>query len=122
MFGPPGHLYVYFTYGMHFCANIVTAPAAGAGAVLLRGAVPVWGREAMRARRSGREDLCDGPAKLSQAFGLARAHNGLDLCVPGSSYFVADDASPPMPFSTTRRIGLRPGRGDDFPWRFVGLS
>ena len=119
MFGPPGHLYVYFTYGMHWCANVVTAPAAGAGAILLRAAVPVRGEEIMRQRRGGRAGLADGPAKLCQAFGLDGAHNGADLCASGSPVYVADDGTPPLPHVVGPRIGLAAGRGDDLPWRFI---
>jgi len=119
MFGPPGHLYVYFTYGMHWCANVVTAPDAEAGAVLLRAAVPVAGEDVMRERRRGRPDVATGPAKLCQAFSLDRAANGIDLCGRTATVWLGDDGAAPPPFVTTPRIGLAAGRGEDLPWRYV---
>lgn len=89
MWGEAGHLYVYFTYGMHFCANIVTCSPGDPQAVLLRGAVPVLGGALLRQRRGGRADL-NGPAKLCQALGLDRRANGLDVTV-GEGVFLAND-------------------------------
>jgi DNA-3-methyladenine glycosylase len=121
MFGPPGHLYVYFTYGMHWCANVVADHAPGdAGAVLLRAAIPLDGLDAMRVRRpkaKNDRELCAGPARLTQAFGLTGAHDGTDL-TQGALRLVDDGVPPPAePFVSTR-IGLSPGRGDESPWRF----
>jgi DNA-3-methyladenine glycosylase len=115
MFGRPGHLYLYFVYGMLWCANVVAAaPPDDAGAVLLRAATPLDGLDLMRARRpAARRDreLCAGPARLADAFGLDRAHDGVDL-VRGP-FAVHDDGTPPpaRPVRTTR-VGLRAGRGD----------
>ncbi len=120
MFGPPGHLYVYFTYGMHWCANAVCAPAGTASAVLLRAAAPLAGLEVMRTARSraGRDtDLCSGPAKLCQAFGLRGADDGLDLVAPGARLTIIDDGTPPPALpGVSARIGLRGGA--DLPWRW----
>ncbi len=120
MFGRPGHLYVYFTYGMHWCANVVATKDGDAAAVLLRGAAPVDGIDIMRERRvkARRDrDLLAGPARLCQAFGLTGEHNGVDL-VRGSVRIVDDGVAPPPAPGISTRIGLTPGRGDEHPWRF----
>jgi DNA-3-methyladenine glycosylase len=110
MFGPPGHLYVYFTYGMHWCANVVCGPGLAPGAVLLRAGEPVAGLDRMRARRpKARTDrqLASGPARLAQALGLDRRHDGVDL-VTGGPVTLRDDGTPPpeVPDVSTR-IGIR---------------
>lgn len=121
MFGPPGHLYVYFTYGMHWCANVVTGAAGEANAVLLRAGEPVDGIEAMRARRPAARrdrDLASGPAKLTQALGLTGVHDGVDLVARRGPVRILDDGVPPPAEPCwTARIGLAPGRGDEHPWR-----
>ncbi len=120
MFGPPGHLYVYFTYGMHWCANVVATKDGDAAAVLLRGAAPVDGIDIMRERRvkARRDrDLLAGPARLCQAFGLTGEHNGADL-VRGPVRIVDDGVAPPAAPGVSTRIGLAVGRGDDHPWRY----
>jgi DNA-3-methyladenine glycosylase len=120
MYGPPGYLYVYFTYGMHHCANLVTEREGVPGAVLLRAVEPTEGLDLMRSRR-GTSDarlLARGPGRLCQAFGLDLSHNRLDLAdgpvwVGGSAAAVGDVAASP-------RIGLRSGQ--DQPWRFYEVG
>lgn len=121
MFGPPGHLYVYFTYGMHWCMNVVTGEPGSAGAVLLRAGAPLVGVESMRARRPAarREtDLCSGPARLTQALGVGGDHDGTDL-VRGALRLLQDAVAPPTDPVVTTRVGLREGSGDRLPWRFL---
>jgi DNA-3-methyladenine glycosylase len=120
MFGPAGGLYVYFTYGMHWCANVVTGEVGEGVAVLLRALAPTEGLEAMRqarVRARSDRDLCSGPAKLCQALGLDRAYDGADLVTGDRGVWVADDGVPPpaQPRVTTR-IGL--SAGQEHPWRW----
>jgi DNA-3-methyladenine glycosylase len=116
MFGPPGHLYVYFTYGMHYCANIVTGEHGHGAAVLLRAVTPIDGVEIMGARRAGRRDLADGPAKLCQAFAIGPEHNGVDVC-RGDGVGLFDDGVPPPPAPIVGpRVGIT--RAVDVPWRW----
>jgi len=87
MFGPPGYAYVYFTYGMHFCVNLVCQPSGQASAVLVRAGQVIEGIELAAKRRSDRardRDLARGPARLCQALGIDRGMDGTDLCTPGS--------------------------------------
>jgi DNA-3-methyladenine glycosylase len=119
MFGPAGHLYVYFTYGMHWCANAVCGEAGRASAVLLRAAAPIEGQDLMAAARhvARAVDLTNGPAKLCQAFGLDRAFDGADLVEGDRGLVIADDGTPPprRPGNSTR-VGLAAGR--EHPWRW----
>lgn len=123
MFGPPGHLYVYFSYGVHWCANVVTSPAGVATAVLLRALEPLAGVELMRSARWRDQklqvdrDLCRGPGRLTQAMGVDRSCDGVDLCSATSPFFLASDgtAPPPRP-SVSPRIGISAAK--DVPWRF----
>ena len=120
MFGPAGHLYVYFTYGMHFCANVVCGTEGVGTAVLLRGLDVEGGLEEMRAAYPGARrdrDLCRGPARLCRAFGLDRAFDGADLVTGDRGVQVADDGTPPPPAPAVGpRIGL--SAGADLPWRY----
>jgi DNA-3-methyladenine glycosylase len=121
MFGRPGHLYVYFTYGMHWCANVVATKDGDAAAVLLRAAAPVEGIEVMRERRPKARrdrDLLAGPARLCQAFAITGVDNGNDL-VRGPIRVVDDGVAPPAAPGVSVRIGLAAGRGDEHPWRFT---
>lgn len=120
MFGPPGHLYVYLSYGNHWCMNVVSGPGERPHAVLLRAAAPLAGVDTMRDRRVAARrdrDLCAGPGRLGQAFGVDRALDGLDL-VRGEIRIVDDGVSPPTRPGVSRRIGLAAGKGEDFPYRF----
>ncbi len=123
MFGPAGHLYVYFTYGMHHCANVVTGDVGDGQAVLLRAVEPLEGIEAMVARRGRSRNIADGPGKLCQAFGIDMSDNGLDLCAQGPkgsvrSLGLYDDGMPPPPSPTvSTRIGI--SVGVDTPWRWT---
>ena len=122
MFGPAGHLYVYFTYGMHWCANVV-CDAEGVGtAILLRALAPLAGLERMRAARPRARrprDLCSGPAKLCQALGVDGSMDGADLVTGDRGVRLLDDGTPPPTVpAVSPRIGLAPGRGDGFPWRW----
>ena len=120
MFGPPGHLYVYFTYGMHWCANVVAGDAGTSSAVLLRAGAPVDGLETMRARRPAARrdrDLCSGPARLAQALGIDRSFDGADL-VRGPVRLLDDATPPPTRPGNSERIGLGVGRGREHAWRW----
>jgi len=143
MFGPPGHAYVYFTYGMHFCVNLVCLPEGTASAVLLRAGRVVAGEDLARARRTapgpGGRDLARGPARLCQALAITRAQNGADVCDPASPLRVrwptpaeaavghagpaeaavgnagpAEQAAPSI--SRGPRVGV--SAAGDVPWRF----
>ncbi|MEO7556632.1 MAG: DNA-3-methyladenine glycosylase [Acidimicrobiales bacterium] len=120
MFGPPGGLYVYFTYGMHWCANAVCGDHEGL-AVLLRAAAPLGGLDEMRAARGAvarRDvDLCSGPAKLCQAFGLDKNHDGADLVTGDREVTIVNDGTPPpLAPGNSVRIGLT--AGVEHPWRW----
>jgi len=124
MFGPAGHLYVYFTYGMHWCANVVCGRRGVPTAVLLRAGAPLRGLEQMRqARRAGRSvarrdrDLGAGPARLAQAMGIDRTLDGVDLVAPDSPVRIVDDGvAPPDHPGRSPRIGIRVAVAR--PWRW----
>ncbi len=143
MFGPPGHAYVYFTYGMHFCVNLVCLGDNSASAVLLRAGAIIEGEELARARRSGRgpggdpghpggpvarplaaRDLARGPARLCQALDIDRSLDGADVCAPGSPLRVRSgrvwprttDRSGKKEISSGPRVGV--SRAAEVPWRF----
>jgi DNA-3-methyladenine glycosylase len=120
MFKGPGVLYVYFTYGMHWCANVVTGAEGDGWAVLLRALAPLTGLETMRARRRAARsdrDLCSGPAKLCAALGIDRAVDGVDLLAPRSPIALMDDGTPPPNEpGVTPRVGIT--QAVDRPWRW----
>jgi len=146
MFGPAGHLYVYFSYGVHWCANVVCGEEGKASAVLLRAAEPLAGIELMRlARFHGQKalsarDLCRGPGRLTEAFGITGEHNGLDVAPRPARrpacrlddpsrpdghadhlllWFADDGAGSCGEVLATPRVGLSAGRAPELPWRYV---
>ncbi len=135
MFGPPGHLYVYFTYGMHFCANLVCMPEGTGAGVLLRAGEIVEGADLALARRNGRRpapdgdaaqarpvadvasrDLARGPARLAVALGFAREHDGADCCGDGPVRILDGEPVSPSSVRTGPRTGV--ANGKQTPWRF----
>jgi len=124
MYGPPGHAYVYFTYGMHYCVNLVCQPEREASAVLLRAGRVIDGVPLARARRSGAArqprdlDLARGPARLCEALGIDRSHDGADVADPASPLRVFSPPAPVRPADISRgpRVGI--SRAADVTWRF----
>ena len=119
MFGPPGHLYVYFTYGMHFCMNAVTGADGEGSAVLLRAAEPLEGIDEMARRRGtdGPRLLLAGPARLCEALGIAREHNGLDLVAGAVLHIERGLPVPDADVGAGPRVGITMAMEN--PWRFV---
>ena len=121
MFGPAGRAYVYFTYGMHWCINVVTGVDGVASAVLLRAGEVVDGLDAARERRPGVKDrdLCRGPARLTRALGITGEQDGVDLLSPSSPVrlFPPVSSAQPSAVRTGPRVGVG-GAGADVPWRF----
>jgi DNA-3-methyladenine glycosylase len=123
MFGPPGHAYVYFIYGMYYCVNVTCEPEGMAGCILIRALEPVLGRDAMAVNRklplhSANAKLTGGPGRLCRALGITRlAHNGLDLLDSNSPLQLRDDAWPVSPIEVTPRIGI--SHAADLPLRFT---
>lgn len=120
MFGPPGFLYVYFTYGMHYCCNVVTSEEGVASAVLIRALEPVRGLDIMRMRRlraKSDRDLTNGPAKLCEALGIDRGNDGANLMTNDQRIAIfSDEISPPERPATGPRIGIK--QAQDYPWRY----
>jgi DNA-3-methyladenine glycosylase len=118
MFGPPGHLYVYLSYGNHWCMNVVTGRTGEGSAVLLRAAEPVDGIEPMRVARGIERihDLCSGPGKLAQAFGVSKEQNGWDLVSGGGLYLSSGEGVPGSSIGAGPRVGI--SVATDRPWRF----
>lgn len=118
MFGAPGRLYVYFTYGMHFCSNVVTGPDGYGSAVLLRAAEPLEGFEAMAANRGTDRVrlLCSGPARLTQALAIGRDDNGADLVKDPGLFLLAGSPIRPRTVARSTRVGVNVGV--ERRWRF----
>lgn len=120
MFGEPGLLYVYFTYGMHYCCNAVCGELGEGVAVLIRAAEPIAGLDKIRAARPAAKrdrDLCSGPARLCQAFGIDRRQDGADLVTADHGLSIIDDGVPPPADPVVGpRIGIR--HAAEEPWRW----
>jgi DNA-3-methyladenine glycosylase len=123
MFGPPGHAYVYFIYGMYYCVNVTCEPAGLAGCILVRALEPILGQEAMAANRglaanAAAAKLTGGPGRLCRALDITRPeHNGLDLLDPGSPLQLRQDEWETQPVEISPRIGIR--HAADLPLRFA---
>jgi DNA-3-methyladenine glycosylase len=116
MFGPSGHLYVYRSYGVHHCANVVCEPEGAGAAVLLRAIEPTHALDEMR-RRRGSDDsrlLCSGPGRLTEALGLSLEHDGLSLDVPP---FRLASPTGTVAVASGTRVGI--SRARELPWRYV---
>lgn len=116
MFGEPGTIYVYRSYGMHWCMNVVTAPKGIPSAVLLRAGIPTEGIGIIEARRGRKDHLTDGPGKLCQALGVNGEHDGLSILADGPISLHTGD---PMPGTVlkTPRVGI--SKAKERLWRFV---
>lgn len=123
MFEGGGKLYVYFTYGMHFCANVVTGNPNDGKAILIRAIEPFEGIDKMILNRFGKKEispkeymnLCNGPAKVCRAFDITRNENGMDLT--GDDIFIVDsNRNNPLSISRSKRIGIK--KSVDLPWRY----
>lgn len=120
MFGPAGHMYVYFSYGMHWCSNVVCGEIGQGIAVLIRALEPLTGLDAIRAARPRARrdiDLCNGPGKLTQALGIGKLHDGADLVLGDRGVrLLSDGVAPPDEPIASPRIGI--SRATDHPWRW----
>jgi DNA-3-methyladenine glycosylase len=124
MYGPPGHAYVYFTYGMHWMLNFVTEAEGSPAAVLIRGIVPTEGIKRIAARRAGRvqADWTNGPGKICMALAINREQNGADLCAPNAELFVEYGVNiSASSVTNSPRVGLNsvPEPWKSVPWRFL---
>ncbi len=121
MFGPAGHMYVYFTYGMHWCANIATGPDGHGEAVLLRSILPEYNRALIKQRRNSRpyNELTNGPAKLCQALDITGKDNG--VVIDGKRFVLEPPQSKTKArITATKRIGIKHDTGK--LWRFVATN
>ena len=116
MFGDPGYLYVYFTYGMHYCCNIVVGEKGVGAAVLIRAVEPISGEEYMQElRMKTGYNLSNGPAKLCQALAIDKRFNNHDLS-KSPIKLIIKSSLPPKDVTTTKRVGI--SQAKDMPWRF----
>jgi DNA-3-methyladenine glycosylase len=117
IFGPPGHAYVYLSYGIHNCLNVVAEPEGSPGCVLIRAAEPATGLAAMRRRRSVDrvQDFANGPGKLTSALGITLRHNGADL-TRGPLTLIEPEREEPFEIGVSPRIGI--SKNADWPLRF----
>ena len=124
MFGPPGLMYVYFTYGMHWCCNVVCGETGEGIAVLLRALAPLSGMEEMRAARPKARrdrDLCSGPARLAQAMGIDGKQDGIDLVTGSGGFCIVDDGiAPPQDPVVATRVGIRLAAAENWRWYVRG--
>lgn len=120
MFGSPGFAYVYFTYGMHHCFNVVVQEAGTADAILVRALEPLDGLILMQRRRGITDTrlLCSGPGRLCQALDISIGHNGRDLTLP--PLYLEDDGYVPAGITAGPRVGISQAR--DLPWRFCEVG
>lgn len=121
MFGPPGRAYVYLNYGVHWLLNVSCRAEGEPGAILIRACQPLEGIEILQKNRPTARsafDLLSGPGKLTQAIGVNFSHNASDL-LGGERGLALASGQPAGSVLCGPRIGLRPGLGDDLPWRFV---
>jgi len=124
MFGPPGHAYVYFSYGCHWMLNLVAHDEGSAAAILIRAAEPISGREIFKSRRPKAkrdEDLLSGPGKLAAAFHITDRDNSCNLLSPEDSETQLQLTTGEQPRNILRgpRVGIALGKAHDFQWRFV---
>ena len=124
MFGPPGLLYVYFSYGVHWCANVVCGDEDEGVAVLLRALAPLAGLDGMFERRGSaarrERDLCSGPGKLTQAMAIVGTHDGTDLVTDGALTLLDDGTPPPDDVVQTTRIGISVAAEEPWRWYVAG--
>ncbi|MBS1723591.1 MAG: DNA-3-methyladenine glycosylase [Armatimonadetes bacterium] len=124
MYGPPGHCYIYFTYGNHWLLNVTARPEGEAAAVLIRAAMPLHGLSLMQERRpkaKSHRDLLSGPGKLTQALALGPEILGIDLLGADQRLHI-QQGEPPGKVLVSPRVGLSPHRGAETPWRFIDAA
>lgn len=119
MYGPPGTLYVYLNYGMHYLMNVVVGLEETPHAVLLRGGTPLTGIEEMQRRRGRADSLTSGPGRLTQALGVTLAHNDTST-LSGPVRLLPPLADSFVPYLSTPRIGI--SKATKLPWRFLALE